>query len=133
MFVNVDSTKTKKVSKKRVGSAEKADLIAEMADDMKAVNIETLDVRAKTSVADYFVVCTGTSDTHVNAIADKVAERLRDVGIKPVRANIGRQADGWVLYDFGDVVFHVMLEEKRQFYDLEAYWTEMKPNPDLVD
>ena len=132
MLVNVDSTKIKKPSKKGIGSTEKAALIAELADDMKALNIETLDIKAKTSVADYFVVCTGTSDTHVNAIAERTAEKLREVGIKPMRANIGRQADGWVLYDFGDVVFHVMLEEKRQFYDLEAYWTEMQPNPDLV-
>lgn len=130
--MNVDSTKAKKTSKKGASSVERAALIAELADDMKAVNIQTLDVRAKTSVADFFVVCTGTSDTHVNAIADKTAERLREVGIKPLRANIGRQADGWVLYDFGDVVFHVMLEEKRQFYDLEAYWTDMQANPDLV-
>lgn len=132
MSVNVESTKPKKVSKKGLDSAARAALIAEFADDMKALDIETLDVKAKTSVADYFVVCTGTSDTHVNAIAERVAEKLRDVGIKPARANIGRQADGWVLYDFGDVVFHVMLEEKRQFYDLEAYWKEMQPNPDLV-
>lgn len=90
-----------------------------------------LDVREKTSIADYFIVCTGNSDVHVNAIADRVAERLREAAVKPVRSERGGQ--GWILIDYGDVVFHVMREEKRQFYDLEALWSTMQPDPNLVD
>lgn len=114
-------------------SAAKAELVREFADDIKAEGIEVIDVRAKTSVTDYLVVCTGTSDTHVNAIADKVSEKLREVGVRPLRNNAGPNAGGWVYFDFGDVVFHVMLEEKRQFYDLETLWKTAPPDPNLVD
>lgn len=110
-------------------SKEKADLIVQFADDMKAEQIELLDVQAKTSVADYFVVCSGTSDRHVSSIAEKVAENLRDRRIRPLRAEGDRS--GWVLQDYGDVVLHVMREEQRQFYDLESLWNTMRPDPSL--
>lgn len=111
-------------------SREKADLIVQYADDMKAERIETLDVRRKTSVADFFVVCTGTSDVHMNAIAERVAEKLRTQKVKPIRTETG---GGWTLHDYGDVIFHIMREEQRQFYDLEELWTRMQPDPNLVD
>lgn len=117
---------------KTLNAAEKAAVVAEYADDMKALDIETLDVRKKTSVADYFVICTGTSDTHVRAIAEKVADRLREGGLKPHRRS-ETTGSGWMLFDYGDVVFHVMLEEKRQFYDLESLWANMQVDPNLVD
>lgn len=117
---------------KTADSLTKAKTVAEYADDMKALDIETMDVRKKTSVTDYFVICTGTSDTHVRAIAEKVSDRLCDEGMKPYRQSTG-QADGWVLFDYGDVVFHVMLEEKRQFYDLESFWSNMQNDPSLLD
>lgn len=116
---------------KNLDSASKAALIAEYADDMKALDIETMDIRSKTSVTDYFVICTGTSDTHVRSIAERVSERLREGGLKALRQTDTR-ADGWVLFDYGDVVFHVMLEEKRQFYDLESLWANMQNDPNLI-
>lgn len=112
-------------------SLEKKDLIVGFADEMKAERIETLDVHAKTSIADYFVVCTGNSDVHVNAIAERVVEKMELLKLKPLRWNRG--GAGWMLIDYGDVVFHVMREEKRQFYDLESLWTNMQPDPNLVD
>ncbi len=96
---------------------------------MKAERIETLDVRSKTSVADFFIICTGTSDTHVNAIVERVAEKLRTHNVRPLRTQLS--GTGWELMDFGEVVFHVMREERRQFYDLETLWTEMRPDPSL--
>jgi ribosome-associated protein len=108
---------------------EKAELIHRFADDMKAENIETLDVRAKTSVADYFIVCTGTSDRHVSSIAERVAEQMKGNKERPLRIEGG--TSGWVLQDYGDVVFHVMREEQRQFYDLETLWKTMQRDPSL--
>jgi ribosome-associated protein len=99
---------------------------------MKAERIETLDVRAKTSVADFFVICSGTSDTHIRAIADRVAEKMRETGQRALRSNTGGNMDGWVLYDYGDVVFHVFREDKRQFYDLESLWESMQADPNLI-
>ena len=107
-------------------------MIVDYADDIKAVDIETLDVRAKTSVTDFMIVCTGTSDTHANAIAERVAEKMRAEGLKPLRRSLVRNSDGWIVHDYGDVVFHVMLEEKRQFYDLEALWAEYEADPNLT-
>ena len=110
-------------------STEKTEMIREAADDMKAERIEVLDVRAKTSVADYFVVCSGTSDRHVQSIAEKVSEGMAVARAKPVRVEGDRS--GWVLQDYGDVILHVMREEQRQFYDLEQLWSSIQPSPDL--
>ncbi len=112
-------------------SEAKAKLIAEYADDIKALRIETIDVRAKTSVTDAMVICSATSDTHAQAVAERVTEKMRDHGIKPMRKGHASRADGWILYDYGDVLFHVFLEEKRQYYDLETLWETMEPDPDL--
>ena len=108
---------------------EKLKIITDAADELKAENIETLDIRAKTSIADYFVVCSGTSDRHVASIADKVAERMAQHKVKPIRTDGDRT--GWVLQDYGDIVLHVMRDEQRQFYDLETLWKNAQPNPDL--
>ncbi len=78
-------------------------------------------------------MCSGTSDTHVNAIAERVEEKMRLSGLRPLRSEVGARAGGWVLYDYGDVLFHVMLEEKRQFYDLEALWRTIQADPNLID
>lgn len=108
----------------------KKDLIVGFADEIKAEQIEVLDVRAKTSVADYFVICTGTSDTHMNSILDRVVEKMKAKGIRPHRTEA--QGGGWILVDFGDVVFHVFREERRQFFDLETLWNSMQPDPNLI-
>jgi len=108
-----------------------AERVVKLADDIKAERIETLDVRAKTSIADYFIVCSGTSDTHVNSIAGRVEEKMKEEGNRTLRSEDGG-GSGWVLLDFGDVIFHVMLEEKRQFYDLETLWNNIQPDPDLI-
>lgn len=114
-----------------MNSQEKVDHIMAAADDMKAESIEVLDVRAKTSMADFFIVCGGTSDRHVDSIADKVAEKMRDLKSRPLRVEGDRS--GWVLQDYGDVIFHVMREEQRQFYDLESLWKSKQPDPNVAD
>ncbi|HXH60638.1 MAG TPA: ribosome silencing factor [Fimbriimonadaceae bacterium] len=107
-------------------------MISQIADDMKAQRIEVLDVHKKTSATSMMVIASGTSDTHVRSITDRVQEKMREAGFKPRHKNPG-PGTGWLLLDYGDVVFHAMLEEKRQFYDLETLWNTMKPNPDLID
>jgi ribosome-associated protein len=110
---------------------EKLEKITEAADELKAEQIETLDVREKTSVADYFVVCSGTSDRHVQSIAERVAEKLSASKVKPLR--VEGERSGWVLQDYGDVVLHVMRDEQRQFYDLETLWKNAQPDPNLTE
>ena len=103
-------------------SQEKTELIREAADDMKAERIEILDVRKKTSIADYFLVCSGTSDRHVDAIAERVAEKLAVSKLKPLRSEGERS--GWILQDYGDVVVHVFEPTKRVYYELEELWAD---------
>jgi ribosome-associated protein len=114
----------------KITSLEKAKKIASIADEMKALDISIIDVHDKTSVTDYLVICTGTSDVHTRSIADKIEEKLAASKIKPLRSET--KSPGWILEDYGDVVLHVMRDEVRQFYDLETLWISMAPNPDLV-
>ncbi len=111
-----------------MATEEKVATIVTVVDDMKAEEIETLDVRGKTSVADYFIVCSATNDRQLSAIADKVEEKMKSVKQRPLRTE-GR-AGGWILQDYGDVVLHVMRDEQRQFYDLETLWKTMQPSTD---
>lgn len=107
----------------------KVKLIEEIADEMKAEAIETLDIRTKTSVADFFVVCSASNDRQLAAIADRVSEKMRELKERPLRTE--GDGSGWILQDYGDVVLHVMREEQRQFYDLETLWKTMQPDQNL--
>ena len=112
-----------------LNSEGKAAMIAQIAEEMKADRVETLDLRQKTIVCDFFVVCSGTSDIHVRSIAEKVEEKMKDARVRPSR--IEGRGSGWILLDFGDVVCHVMREEQRQFYDLESLWKEVPVRDDI--
>jgi ribosome silencing factor RsfS/YbeB/iojap len=90
-------------------------------EDMKAVNIKVLDVRQVTDVADCMIVASGNSDRHVRSIADRVAQRAKEEGFRPL--GLEGQRDGeWVLVDLNDVIVHVMLPRVREFYQLESLW-----------
>ncbi|MGD9762925.1 MAG: ribosome silencing factor [Candidatus Binatia bacterium] len=102
-------------------SRETALLCVRYALDKKAYDLLLLDVSEYTSLADYFLICTGRSDTQVQAIAQSIDQHLRQVGRKPQRVE-GLSSGQWVLIDFGDVVVHVFLESVRAFYDLERLW-----------
>lgn len=90
-----------------------------------ALDTRLLDVREVTLVADYFVICSGNSDRHVQALAEKVREKLEEKGLKPFGAE-GKAASGWVLLDYTDVILHVFTPSVRRFYDLEGFWSKAK-------
>ena len=100
---------------------EKALLCTRFALDKKAYDLVVLDVSKLTSVADYFVICTGRSDTQVRAIAQHVEESLENEDIRPL-ATEGFPRGQWVLMDYGDVVIHIFYQPIRAFYDLEGLW-----------
>ena len=100
---------------------ETALLCVRYALDKKAYDLLLLDVGALTSLADYFLICTGRSDTQVQAIATSIQESLAKLGRRP-RMIEGLSGGQWVLMDYGDVVVHVFLESVREFYDLERLW-----------
>jgi len=104
-----------------VESREKLDLITDALEDKRALELVILDVGHLTQMTDFMVVCTGTSNIHIRALADGVIERMKDAGIKGVRAE-GYNDARWVLIDYGDVVLHIFAESEREFYQLEKLW-----------
>ena len=101
-------------------------------EDRKAIDPVVIDVKGRTLMTEYFVIATGTSNVHTRAIADAVIEKMADNGIKNKRI-AGYDDATWVLLDYGDVVAHIMSQEQRDFYRLEAYWTGAeKGSPPLL-
>ena len=97
-------------------------LCRELADNKKAEDIVILDVRELSSVTDYFVIASGTSEPHLRAIVDEIQDKLRDEhGIRP-KAVDGTFHTAWVVLDFFDVIVHIMRGDVRERYDLETLW-----------
>ena len=92
-------------------------------DDKKGVGIEILRIADITTLADYFIICTGTSNTHVNAMCDAVEASMDEIN-EPLVSREGHRSGTWVLLDYGSVVVHVLTEETRKFYDLERLWND---------
>jgi ribosome-associated protein len=118
-------------------SEEKKKVIVDAIEDKKANYITSLDLRGKTLIADYFVICTGTSNVHIRAIADGIMEEMEKRGIRP-SALEGYSDGAWVLLDYGDIVTHIMCEEHRSFYKLEGLWSNgaaetPAPEPSTID
>jgi ribosome-associated protein len=97
--------------------------IVELAADKKASDIVLLDVRGQTTMTDYFVICSGASDRQLGAIADGIAEGLKEAG-DTLLSREGEPASHWLLLDFGGVIVHVMSKPEREFYQLEKLWSE---------
>jgi ribosome-associated protein len=91
------------------------------ADDRKAVELKVLHLQKISDFTDYFLICNGTSERQVQAIADGVEERLRANGVRPLHVE-GYNRGQWVLLDYGDLVVHVFQEEQRRHYALERLW-----------
>lgn len=89
--------------------------------ELKARDIKVLDVRQLTSVADYMVVASGTSDRHVKSIADRIVQKASAAGCPPLGVE-GMGSGEWVLVDLADVVVHIMQPKTREFYKLEGLW-----------
>ncbi len=106
-------------------SQEKLEQLCVALDEEKARDVTVLDVRGLTLIADYFVLCTGNSPTHLHAVAEGVQEKLRE------RCNLRAKPEGgaeseWIVMDYGDVIAHIFSEEVREFYDLEGLWADAR-------
>ena len=102
-------------------AAELAHRIVEIASDKKANDIVMLRMAELTTMADFFVICSGRSDRQVQALSGAIVEELREIGIRPLGTE-GRSSS-WVLLDFGSVIVHVFAPEEREFYGLERLWS----------
>ncbi len=103
-------------------AAQLRTLVLDALDDLKARDVQEVDVRGKSSVTDLLVVASGTSSRHVKSIADEVVKKAKQAGQPPIGVEGQREAE-WVLVDLGDVIVHVMLPRTREFYGLERLWT----------
>lgn len=103
--------------------AEIAAIAAKALDDKKARDVTVLKTAEQTVMADYFVICSGTSAPHVKALVDEVDRRLSEAGEDLIRRE-GLRSDIWVLMDFGSVIVHVFTDEARKFYNLERLWSD---------
>ncbi len=100
--------------------------------ELKAKDVVEIDVRGKSSVADYMVIASGTSTRHVKSSADEVVRFAKKLGVMPLGVEGEREAE-WVLVDLGDVIVHVMLPRVREFYALERLWTVGDQPPEETD
>lgn len=99
--------------------------ILESLENIKAVNPIAIDVKKISSLTDFMVIASGTSNRHLAAMSDKVIEGLKDSNVSGIKIE-GQGGDEWLLVDAGDVIIHLMSSEARDFYDLESLW-----DPDL--
>jgi ribosome-associated protein len=104
---------------------ELARRIVELAEDKKAADIVLLDLGGLTTMADYFVICSGGSERQLEAIATGIIGTLRDEKTKPIGRE-GTSASHWVLIDFGSVIVHVFTPPERDYYGLEKHWAEAR-------
>jgi ribosome-associated protein len=103
--------------------AQLARRIAAAAADKKARDVVIIDVREKTTIADFFVICEGDTDRQVRAIVDNIEERCRQRGVRPLHV-AGLADASWACIDFDSVIAHIFLPGERTFYDLEGLWGE---------
>lgn len=121
-----------------ITSWDKALLLTRFALEKKACGLVVLDVHELTSIADYFIVCSGRSDRQVQSIAQGLEENFVELGMKPYAVE-GAQRGHWVLMDFSDVIVHVFYQPVREFYDLDGLWghapraTLPEPYAKLID
>ena len=109
----------------RLSALEIAHMIVEAAEDKKAADIVLLDVSELTSMADYFVICSGGSERQLGAIGDGISEKLRAEGVRPIGREGGSNSH-WTLVDFGAVIVHIFAPAERDYYQLERHWAKAK-------
>jgi ribosome-associated protein len=108
-------------TQQRMTTEELLQLVLCTLDDGKGRDIKVLDVRGKTSITDFMVIVSGTSERHVKSLAWHVVEEVKKSGTQPLGME-GENVGEWVLVDLGDVIIHVMKPQVREFYQLEKFW-----------
>ena len=97
----------------------------------KAQDIVTIDLKDKSSMADYMIIASGTSSRHIQSLSEQVLEKLKDNGIKNSKIE-GKESNEWKLVDGIDLIVHIFHPEKRKFYELEKIWSELIPKEKVI-
>ena len=106
-------------------------IIINTLDFNKAFDIILIDLKNKSSMADYMIIASGTSSRHIQALSEQVLEKLKDNGIKNSRIE-GKESSDWKLVDGIDLIIHIFNPEKRKFYELEKIWSELIPKEKIL-
>lgn len=107
----------------RMNAKDLAIQAVKLMDAKKALDINMIDIREVSTLGVYFVIATGTSNTHVKALADELEFRLKEEGAAPTHIE-GYRSNSWILLDYGEVIIHVFTRESREFYDLDRLWQD---------
>jgi len=105
-------------------------IILNTLDSNKALDIVSIDLENKSSIADYMIIASGTSSRHIQALSEQVLEKFKNSGIKNCKIE-GKESNDWKLIDGMDVIVHIFNPEKRKFYELEKMWSELIPKEKL--
>ena len=106
-------------------------IIIKTLDLNKALDIVSIDLKDKSSMAEYMVIASGTSSRHIQSLSEQVLEKFKDYGIKDTKIE-GKESNEWKLVDGIDVIVHIFHPEKRKFYELEKMWSEFIPKEKLI-
>ncbi|MDC0890775.1 ribosome silencing factor [Candidatus Pelagibacter sp.] len=106
-------------------------VVIDTLDLNKAQDIVTIDLKDKSSMADYMIIASGTSSRHIQSLSEQVLEKLKDNGIKNSKIE-GKESNEWKLVDGIDLIVHIFHPEKRKFYELEKIWSEVIPKEKVI-
>tara|TARA_Y100000816_G_scaffold8102_1_gene5180 strand:+ start:20 stop:370 length:351 start_codon:yes stop_codon:yes gene_type:complete len=106
-------------------------IIVQTLDINKAQDIVSIDLKDKSSMADYMIIASGTSSRHIQALSEQVLEKLKDNGVKESKIE-GKDSSEWKLVDGIDLIIHIFHPEKRKFYELEKMWSQLIPKEKLI-
>ena len=106
-------------------------IVINTLDINKAEDIVTIDLKDKSSMADYMIIASGTSSRHIQSLSEQVLEKFKDNGLKDSKIE-GKESNEWKLVDGIDLIVHIFHPEKRKFYELEKIWSELIPKEKLI-
>jgi ribosome-associated protein len=107
------------------------DIILNTLDSNKALDIISIDLKNKSSMADYMIIASGTSSRHIQALSEQVLEKFKTYGVQNSKIE-GKESSDWKLVDGIDLIVHIFNPEKRKFYELEKIWSELIPKEKLI-
>ncbi|MDC0945766.1 ribosome silencing factor [Candidatus Pelagibacter sp.] len=107
------------------------EIVIKTLDINKAQDVISIDLKDKSSMADYMIIASGTSSRHIQSLSEQVLEKLKDSGIKNSKIE-GKDSNEWKLVDGIDLIIHIFHPEKRKFYELEKIWSELIPKEKLI-
>jgi|TARA_X000000368_G_scaffold393321_1_gene358916 ribosome-associated protein len=111
--------------------SELKQIVVKILDTNKAQDIVSIDLKDKSSMADYMIIASGTSSRHIQSLSEQVLEKLKDNGLNDSKIE-GKDSNEWKLVDGIDLIVHIFHPEKRKFYELEKMWSELIPKEKLI-